>query len=575
MKPLLPILLLLLSLPLHAQFASAPAFPGAEGFARYTTGGRGGVIYHVTTLDDYIDDSKYGTKPSSSEIKSLYSGTLRYAINQSGPRIIVFDIAGTIDLKCPLRIKRDDITILGQTAPADGICLKNYTLGIAANNVIIRFIRTRMGDECKAEDDAMNAAHKDGDEFRNIIIDHCSMSWCTDECGSFYGNINFTLQWCILSESLRNSVHDKGKHGYGGIWGGQNAAFHHNLLAHHDSRNPRFDHGYLSTLPGPIDYINNVVYNWGGNSTYGGENKPGCSPKLINMIANFYKPGPFTLDSTKNSNRLLNPTTKCSNCNAADQYDIVPGKFFLQNNIVNGTEATVSKTNIAFDSGFSLDKFRQNCLLTSRALATDHDFALYPTISTHTPTVAYNKVLSFAGASYRRDHLDAVICQDALQGTATHHGSRYNTPGLIDTQSDAQDNRPSPWPDLTGTGTAPLDTDADGIPDTWESENGLNPSDPSDAAIFTLDPKRYYTNIEVYANSLVEGIIRAQRAAAQTTFEEYYPIIKSKIPTPPEETSITPIPAATTPTTTYTLAGHKPHKSHRGIIIKGNKKLIK
>ena len=183
-----------------AQFASAPAFPGAEGYGRYTTGGRGGKVIHVTRLDDYIDNGEY-SEDQKKDDPSQFVGTLRYALAQKGPRIVVFDVAGTIELKCPLRIRENDVTILGQTAPGDGICLKNYTFGINANNVIVRYIRCRMGDEGKRywskgeklanpafEDDAMNSYHKDGQECNNIIIDHCSLSWCVDECGTFYGN---------------------------------------------------------------------------------------------------------------------------------------------------------------------------------------------------------------------------------------------------------------------------------------------------------------------------------------------------------------------------------------------------
>lgn len=504
-----------------AQFQSAPAFPGAEGFGRYTTGGRGGKIYHVTNLNDYCDDNKYGEKVADSSAEA--QGTLRYAIRKSGARIIVFDVAGTIDLVCPLRIRQDSVTILGQTAPGDGICLKNYTLSIHADNVIVRYIRCRMGDELKTEDDAMNAAHRDSEAHRNIIIDHCSLSWSTDECGSFYGNKDFTLQWCILAQSLRMSVHDKGKHGYAGIWGGESVAFHHNLIAHHDSRNPRFDHGYLSTFAGPVDYINNVVYNWGSNSTYGGENLSGQEPKKFNIINNFYKPGPHTISLGNRADRLLNPTTQCGKCNKADKTDVVPGKFFLSGNIVNDAPASINPENIAFDSNYNFALFIQNCVLTNRAMSEDCDFASYNSITTHTAEKAYDKVLSYAGASLSRDVIDTEVCADVSKGTAKYKGSKSGAKGLIDTQADVIGKRESAWPALTGTKLQ--DTDGDGIPDEWEAKHGLNPNSADDASVYSLDSKGYYTNIEVYANSLVESIVKAEREGTKETFEEYYPIL--------------------------------------------------
>lgn len=511
-------------LGINAQFLSAPAFPGAEGFGRYTTGGRGGTVYHVTNLNDYCDDASYGTKVSDNDSRA--QGTLRYAIRQSGARIIVFDVAGTINLVCPLKIKNDNVSVLGQTAPGDGICLKNYTFGIFANNVIVRFIRCRMGDEKATEDDAMNSYQKTGNEKNNVIIDHCSVSWSTDECGSFYGNRQFTLQWCILSESLRHSVHDKGEHGYGGIWGGESAAFHHNLLAHHDSRNPRFDHGYVSTLAGPVDYVNNVVYNWGKNSTYGGENKPNCEAKKINMINNYYKPGPYTRDSVKKANLLLNPTTKCSNCNSSNPSNVVPGLFYLSGNYVNGQFATISTTNLKFDSNYNLDQFNAHCVNSGRALSSSQDFRNYNTISMHSAAEAYNKVLQYAGASLRRDAVDASVCDDVEKGIAKYRGSKYGSPGLIDTQTDVKGNRTSAWPSLVGTPST--DSDHDGMPDSWEEDNGLNPNDASDANKYTIDAeKRYYTNIEVYANSLVEEIVKAERSGTSITFDEYYPVLNN------------------------------------------------
>ncbi|MCI6861406.1 MAG: hypothetical protein MR860_05365 [Prevotella sp.] len=505
-KPLRAMMLLALlvcTCGMQAQFYSAPAFPGAEGFGRYTTGGRGGKVIHVTNLNDS------GT------------GSLRAAIKTDGARIIVFDVAGTIELQSDLKIEKDNCTILGQTAPGGGICLRNYTLHINANNVIVRFIRCRMGDTAGNENDAMSASHKTGSYKKNIIIDHCSVSWCVDECGSFYGNENFTMQWCILSESLTNSVHDKGSHGYGGIWGGDNAAFHHNLLAHHNSRNPRFDHGYLAEHAGIVDYINNVVYNWGGNSTYGGENKKGLQPKKFNMINNYYKPGPRTINVAKTQNRLLNPTTKCSNCNSSDQYGVVPGKFYINGNKVNGTTVSLttsstSCSNITFDSGYSFTSFVTNCLSNSRYKSSANDFGSYNTISLHSADNAFTKTVQYAGASYKRDAIDTRIANETKNGTYTYTGSNGSTYGLIDTQGDV-----GGWPTLSGT--KQTDSDNDGIPDAWETAHGLSNS-KDNSATYTLDSRGYYTDLEVYANYLVQDITKAERADASATFTEYYPL---------------------------------------------------
>lgn len=470
----------LIEFPSGEQDGIIRAFPGAEGNGIATTGGRGGKVIHVTNLND------------SGE------GSLREAIKQSGARTIVFDVAGIIELNSRLEIKNGDVTIAGQTAPGGGICLKNYNFRINCSNVIVRFIRCRMGDEKKTEDDAMNCYGQSG--YKNIIIDHCSISWSTDECATFYGVEDFTLQYCIISESLCNSVHDKGAHGYGGIWGGQNAAFHHNLLAHHKSRNPRFDHDFVSALKGPVHFVNNVVYNWGDNSAYGGESKPGTEPKKINMVCNYYKPGPA---SSKHPARLVNPTTNCKNCDANHPETVVPGKFFIKDNYMYGSELVTSDNWM----GVEPDDASKKSSLKATAYQGEYKGVI------QTAQDAFESVLRYSGASLSRDSIDARIAGstageggEVRSGTATCKGSKGSTGGIIDTQSDA-----GGWPEYTATADqiekASKDSDGDGIPDYYETLLGLNPNYARDAKDKTLDPQKLYTNMESYLHYLVQDIV--------------------------------------------------------------------
>ena len=467
------------AIPAVEEDGIARAFPGAEGGGMYATGGRGGTVYHVTSLED-----------------SNTEGTLRYAVNQSGPRIVVFDVAGVIALQSQLNITKGDLTIAGQTAPGDGICLKNYTFRISASNVIVRFIRCRMGDETKTEDDAMQVMSRDNDKYEKIIIDHCSVSWSTDECASFYGMKDFTFSWNIVSESLRVSIHEKGTHGYGGIWGGNNATYHHNLLAHHDSRNPRIDHDYVSTQKGPLTLANNVIYNWRGNTCYGGESSAnnGSDYKKYNIVGNYYKKGPAT---PSNHVWMLDPTFSCSNCGGT----ILPGHFYMSGNYMsenasmsadNWTGTTASSSNIA--------KIRETAPYDGNAL------------SLHSAGNAFTAVLDYAGASCRRDAIDTRVATEAKNGTATYKGSKSGISGLIDTQGDV-----GGWPDYKATEdekNACRDADGDGIPDAVEEAWGLAKSNKADGAAYTLDPQKRYTNLEMYLHYLVKDIVAGGNAGA-------------------------------------------------------------
>lgn len=421
----------------------AIAFPGAEGFGKFTTGGRGGKIVIVSSLAD--DGPR----------------TLRKAVQMKGPRIIVFSVSGNIELASPLTINAGDVTIAGQSAPGDGICIKNYPVAVSADNVIIRFLRFRLGDEKAFEGDAISA-NKRSDR---VIIDHCSMSWATDECASFYRNKNFTLQWCIISESLNHSVHQKGDHGYGGIWGGEGASFHHNLLASHTSRLPRFSGS--STTPNSaaelVDFRNNVIYNWMHNNTYGGEKGK------YNVVGNFYKPGPATQKSRVN--QLLDPSSPV-------------GSFFVESNYLDGNNE------VTLDNKKGVKTKYPDSVFVDRPF----DVEAIPDESAED---AFAAVLQFAGASLKRDQVDARIIHEVRTGISS---SGKNGNGIIDSQQDV-----GGWPSLNAA-QSPTDNDHDGLPDNWELSRQLNPGDPSDACRKTID--KMYDNIEVYLNELVKDVVK-------------------------------------------------------------------
>lgn len=487
------------------------AFPYAEGHGRNTTGGRGGKVYRVTTLDD---DTNGNT-----------SGSFRWALKQDGPKTIVFDVSGTIYLKAELRTQKDNLTIAGQTSPG-GICVADYPFTINSNNVIIRFMRFRPGNK-DVDCDALGGSDK-----QNIIIDHCSASWGTDECISVYGMQNSTVQWCLAAQALRVSdvklAAAGGKfasHGYGGNWGGNNASYHHNLIAHCESRVPRLGPRYttlaLNNNNGErVDIRNNVFYNWGGEGCYGGE------AQHVNIVGNYYKPGPGT-DQAKSgrSYRIAKPDVYPIDYSGKDKYGLwlqTWGKFYInenktegntavtQDNWTNGVFAQMDKNNCATDALWNQhQQIRANALVVEAGRVT-----------THTADDAYARVLESVGASNYRDKVDALIVNDVAnrKASCTGDASRWsglsgysqNKSGYINAPTDIITTLgiSNPYDVLTTVASPDLkDTDGDGIPDSWEEEYGLNPKKSADGKETTVDKNGKYTNLEMYLNSLVQDIM--------------------------------------------------------------------
>ncbi|GAA0880404.1 pectate lyase [Algoriphagus jejuensis] len=445
-----------------STFSQQLAFPTAEGYGKFSKGGRGGAVYEVTNLND------------SGE------GSLRAAVDASEPRTVVFRVSGTIELESALRIKNPYITIAGQTAPGDGICIKKKPLVIEADHVIIRYLRVRLGNESGDDADAVSSRYT-----KHIILDHISASWSVDETMSIYHCDSITVQWSIISESMHDSNHVKGAHGFGGIWGSNFGTYHHNLLAHHGSRNPRMASG-----SGYTDYRNNVLYNWGYNSTYGGENKQGDDPRFtfstINLVGNYYKPGPAT-QAGENSHRMANPSMR------KDVSDF--GKWYVADNVMIGNERVTADN---WDGGVQPQGGKENL----KYVKLEKPWESMP-INQQSAEKAFELVLANAGATLpKRDAVDTRIVNETKGGFTTFEGGTYRKritltdtskkSGIIDSQNDV-----GGWPELKSV-PPPKDGDHDGIPDAWENANGLNPSDPSDRNLV----KEGYTMLETYLNSI-------------------------------------------------------------------------
>lgn len=530
-------------------WSQLPAFPGAEGHGRYTTGGRGGIVYFVTNLSD-VNTGNSTTR----------EGSLRWCLNQSGPRTILFRVAGTIWLSSPLSISKGDVTIAGQSAPGDGVAIAGQPVTISANNVIIRFLRFRMGQEKVTSADGADVMGSR--RYKNIIIDHCSFSWSTDECVSLYEGENITLQWSIIAESLRLAKHSKGPHGYGGIWGGKNASFHHNLMAHNDSRTPRFGPGSTTQGQEYVDMRNCVIYNWAGVGCYGAE------AMNVNIVNNYYKPGPATASGT-NRARIIAIDKKTGLLSSDSFYPINNkfGKFFIEGNIVDASTSSSSsdKTicNNATNDNWTYGVYNQ--INSSYGITAAEKAALKATtpfdageVTTHVAHIAYEKVLEYAGASLRRDSHDARIVDETRTGTAAFKGlspyngkgtvtypagtvignetltttttinwksTSYPKKGIIDSETDIRPaNAPAdwtPWPVLA-EGNPVTDSNSDGIPDGWLEANfpGKTANDTDGAG---------YTLLEVYLNSLVSNLISSQNSDAITVSVELPELTSSRV----------------------------------------------
>ncbi len=409
------------------------AFPSAEGYGRYALGGRGGKVLFVTNLND--------SGP----------GSMRAAIETEGPRTVVFSVSGTIQLESDLKIVHPRITIAGQTTPGDGICLRNCALIISADDTVVRYLRVRLGDEGGRKVDGIGVR-----DARNVIVDHCSVSWTLDEAvNTYHGTENITIQWSLISESLHDSNVRKG-HGFAASLGGVNTSYHHNLFANNAGRNPSIAGGDEKDPSINLDFRNNVIFNW-ENRTLDGR------PHSINVVNNYYKEGPASREGLHivKMQSLHNGTF---------------GKWYIAGNVFENRSGRKTAGMIVIDASD----------LSAQSVMVDEP-AEYGPIVTRSAEDVFADVLRTAGASLpRRDPLDQRIIQEVRSGQTTFGN------GIISSQTQVEG-----WPQLLST-QPPEDSDADGMPDTWEREHSEN-GDLSLQSGLDHDGDGY-TNVEEYLN---------------------------------------------------------------------------
>lgn len=527
-------------------YTQQPAFPGAEGWGMYTTGGRavdekGSVVYHVTSLEDCTDDN-------------LVEGTLRWALNTGDdtPRTILFDVCGTIKLASRLKFSHPNVSILGQSAPGGGICISGANIYVCKNNVIIRHLRFRAGDEADKNYSAI-----DIENVENVIIDHCSFSWSMEENVTMYDNNYTTMQWCILSEPLYYSRHKKGERGYGSQWGGEHSSFHHNLLAHCVSRGPRLngardhntDYGAHDQFV-DTEIVNNVMYNWGKKEcTHGGElDAPDELYTIIkktlddgsvikdtiarysgtyvnnNLVNNYYKPGPTT-DACAGGYRWFARISRIDGGYGKYSKWYVNGNVMEENNhhYSNATQSSEDKFKGKYEKINTNNWYNANSSSSQKGLDIqygandanmqkhylDKDTTMSGLISIESAEDAYSSVIAKAGCTLpRRDAVDVRILAEASgKREPIYHGSFKATYlGVIDSQNDLKpanaDDTWSAWPSLEmeENETLPIDTDKDGIPDEYEITNGLNHTSASDGGAIASNG---YSNLENYLETII------------------------------------------------------------------------
>lgn len=496
------------------------AFPGADGYGKHVTGGRGGEVCYVTRTDDCADND-------------LVEGTLRWAIrhdNGGKPRTVLFATAGTFYLTSKLKLQYDNISILGQSAPGGGVTITGYPLVICKNNVIIRYLRFRAGDAPSASLTGLDMENCD-----NAILDHCSMTWSMEECLTAYDTDYTTVQWCIIGEGLYNSKNSKGARAYATQWGGEHSSMHHSLITNSHSRSPRFNGvRNTSTNPGDHDqyvdseFANNVVYNWSShNSIYGGENYPEVKGyNRVYMINNYFRPGPSTQKGTASRRYFISAS---GSAETLGQWYLKGNKFETSSKFAPNTtvwsDAELEKVNADNLYGI-IDNNASRAMgywsvtptqeIYDKSIMTELPYALSG-MTYESADEAYRAVTSKAGASLPRyDEVDSRLLREAAGTADPEYTGSLGELGIIDSPSDiklsARDTyvaegvvaHDMPLMFIDGQDKYAIDSDADGLPDGYEDEIGLDKNDASDGAATAANG---YTNLENYLNGIADGTV--------------------------------------------------------------------